>query len=333
MGMLTKYGTIWGSLPQTGGRIFWVGPGSSTVGTVTIDGRAQTMSDGNDGLSPERPLSTIARALALCSANVGDVIVLLPGTHNLTTQSNMTAAAALAFNVAGITVIGVPYDDAVSHFGQSSQAIITAPAATVPAVLTAANVTFLNVAFLAPTGQSAASFTTAVNSLTMRGCYFDMTVGAASTGGLIATGATQAPTNMLIEDSVFAVDNTGTSGSFAFNAGATVNLMARNNTFRFNAQGAGVAAHTTMIKVNAGTAGVFDGNRIVAQVSATATITNGISGATLTASGQMHLYNNLVSAVVTNPFTGFAAGNVDLLNNYIGTVAGGTGGTLITSTT
>jgi len=333
MGMLTKYGTIFGNPPQTGGRIFWVGPGSSTVTTVQIDGRAYTMSDGNDGLSPERPLSTIARALALVTANAGDIIVLLPGTHNATTQNNMTAAAALAFNVAGVTVIGLPYDDSSSHFSMTPQAIITAPASTVPVVLTAANNTFINCGFLGVTGGAIASFTTAVNSLTMRGCYFDLTVGGASTGGLIATGATQAPTNMLIEDCTFACDNTGTSGSFAFNAGAVVNLMARNNTFRFNAQGASVAAHTTMIKCNAGTAGTFDGNRIVAQVSGTATITNGISGAALTANGQLHLMNNLVSAVVTNPFTGFSASNVDLLNNYIGTVAGGTGGTLITSTT
>jgi hypothetical protein len=61
------------------------------------------MSDGNDGLSPERPLATIAQAIANCTANVGDVIVLLPGTHNATTLAGSTAAAALAFSKAGIT--------------------------------------------------------------------------------------------------------------------------------------------------------------------------------------------------------------------------------------
>jgi hypothetical protein len=333
MGMLSKFGTLWASIPQTGGRMFFVGPGSSTVSTVQIDGRSYPMSDGNDGLSPERPMSTITQALLKVTANVGDVIVLLPGTHNLTTQTGQTTAASLAFSVAGVTVIGLPFDYSVNHFGQQPQATITSLAATVPAAVTAADVTFINVGFLAPTGQSAMTFTTAASRLTVRGCYFDTTVGAASTGGLIATSATQAPSGLLIEDCIFACDNTGTSGSFALNMGAAVNSMVRYNTFRFNAQGAGVAAHTTMIKVNAGTAATFEQNRIVAQVSATATITNGISGATLTASGQFHLLGNLVSAVVTNPFTGFAAGNVDLLNNYIGTVAGGTGGTLITSTT
>jgi hypothetical protein len=333
MGMLTKYGTMWGAFPQTGGRMFFVGPGSSTVSTVQIDGRAYQMSDGNDGLSPERPLSTIARALALVTANAGDIIVLLPGTHNLTTQGNNTAAAALAFSVAGVTVIGLPFDDAVTHFGQSAQAIITAPASTVPAVCTAADVSFLNVGFLGVSGQKTVSYTTACNRLTFRGCYFDLTVGAASTAGVAGTGATQTPSNLLIEDSIFEVDNTGTSGSFALDVSAAKRFLVRNSRFRFSAQGAAVAAHTTMIKVNAGAVGTFEDNKITAELSATATITNGISGTTMTANGSIHLIRNIVGAVVTNPFTGFAAGDCDLALNYIGTVAGGTGGSLITSTT
>ncbi len=333
MGMLTKFGTVFGNWLSTGGRLFFVGPGSATVSTVTIDGRSYTMSDGNDGLSPERPLSTISRALALVTASVGDVIILLPGTHNLTTQNNMTAAGALAFNVAGVTVVGLPYDFAISHFGHTPQAIITAPASTIPIAVTAASNTFLNVGVLGVTGQKNFTYTTAANSLTLRGCYFDLTVGAASTAGLVGTGATQANTNMLLEDTVFAVDNTGTSGSYALDLSAAVDFMVRKSVFRFNAQGSGVAAHTTMVKVNAGSAGTISDCDIVAQVSGTATITNGISGAALTANGQLHLVRNTVSAVVTNPFTGFSASNVDLLNNYIGTVAGGTGGSLITSTT
>lgn len=333
MGMLTKFGTLFGKPIQTGGRLFFVGPASSTVSTVTIDGRAYPMSDGNDGLSPERPLATIAQAIANCTANVGDMILLLPGTHNLTSMAGQTAAAALAFSKAGITVIGLPYDDSISHFSMTPQAIITAPASTVAAVATAANLTFLNVGFLGVSGAASMSFTTACNSLTVRGCYFDLTVGAATTGGIIATGATQANTGMLLEDNVFACDNTGTSGSFALNVGAAKGYIVRNNHFRFVAQGAGVAAHTTMIKVNAGAVGEFLDNRISALTSATATITNGISGATMTANGSIHLYRNIVGAIVTNPFTGFAAGDADLALNYIGTVAGGTGGTLITSTT
>ena len=161
MGMITKFGTQWGMLPQTAGRVFFVGPGSSTVSTVTIEGRTYPMSDGNDGLSPERPLSTIAQAISNATASVGDVIALLPGTHNASTQGAQTAAAALAFSKAGITVVGLPYSPSYPSFGQQPQAIISAPAAIVPAVVTAADVVFLNCGFLAVTGKAAMSFTTA----------------------------------------------------------------------------------------------------------------------------------------------------------------------------
>lgn len=333
MGMLTKYGTMWGALPQTGGRIFWVGPASSSVSSVQIDGRAYPISDGNDGLSPERPLATIAQAISNATANVGDIIALLPGTHNASSMAGATAAAALAFSKAGLTIIGLPYDDATTHFGQQPQAVITAPASTVAAVCTAADLSFLNVGFLGVSGVKSVSYTTACNRLTFRGCYFDQTVGAASTAGIAGTGATQAPTGMLVEDCIFACDNTGTSGSFALDVSAAVGFIVRNNTFRMNAQGAGVAAHTTMVKVNDNANGLFDGNSFYSLNSGAATITNGIAGVSMTGAGVIRMYRNLVGAVVTNPFTGFAAADADLLNNYIGTVAGGTGGTLITSTT
>lgn len=333
MSYITKYGTLWGNYPMFTGRAFWVGPASSTVSTVTVDGNAYPMSDDNDGLSPERPLATIARAIVLATASVSDTIFLLPGTHNASTMTGATTAGALAFSKAGITVIGLPFDPSRSYMSLAPQAIITAPASTVAAVLTAADLTFLNCGFLGVSARASMSFTTACSRLTVRGCYFDLTVGAASTGGIIATSATQAPANVLIEDNTFAFDNTGTSGSFGLNIGAATSYYVKNNVFRHNAAGAGVVAHTTAVQVNDNAKGVFDGNQIYSNDSTVATITNGILGVAMTSAGVIRFYRNLVGAIVTNPFTGFAASDADLLNNYIGTVAGGTGGTLITSTT
>ena len=334
MAMITKYGTIFGDYLKPAGRMFFVGPASSTVSTVTVDGRAYPMSDGNDGLSPERPLATIAQAISNATANVGDTIMLFPGTHNLTSQTGSTAAAALAFSKAGITVIGLPFDPVRSAFSLAPQAIITAPASTVAAVCTAADLTFLNCSFLGVSGAASLSFTTACSRLTVRGCYFDLTVGAASTGGIIATSATQAPANVLIEDSLFAFDNTGTSGSFGLNIGAAIHYLVRNNHFRLNAKGAGVVAHTTAVQVNDVANGLFDGNYFYSSLGSAAAITNGILGVAMAGTAAIRFWHNKVLGVsVTNPFTGFAASDADLLLNYVGTVAGGTGGTLITSTT
>lgn len=96
MGYITKYGSFWGMLPQTSGRLFWVAPAAS----YTVEGRTYTASDDNDGLSPERAFLTTDYAIGQTTASVGDVIVLLPGSH--------TGTATITVDVAGITITGIP---------------------------------------------------------------------------------------------------------------------------------------------------------------------------------------------------------------------------------
>jgi hypothetical protein len=96
MAYITKYGSFWGLIPQTSGRVVWVAPSA----TYTVEGRSYAASDGNDGLSPERAVLTLNAAVALVSANVGDVIVLLPGAHSW--------SATQTLSVAGITITGIP---------------------------------------------------------------------------------------------------------------------------------------------------------------------------------------------------------------------------------
>lgn len=74
-------------LPPTTGKIFFV---DSNAG-----------SDGNTGLKPERALATIAAATAKCTANKGDVVVLMPG-HN-----EGFGDAQLTLDVAGVHYIGL----------------------------------------------------------------------------------------------------------------------------------------------------------------------------------------------------------------------------------
>jgi hypothetical protein len=54
------------------------------------------------GRSPEAPFATIDYAVAFCTANKNDIIYVMPG-HN----EGITAAAAIDFDIAGITVIGL----------------------------------------------------------------------------------------------------------------------------------------------------------------------------------------------------------------------------------
>ena len=96
MGYLTKYGSFWGFIPQTQGRIFWVAPAAS----YTVEGRSYSSSDNQDGLSPEQAFRTVDYAIGQCTANAGDVIVLLTGAHSV--------SATVAVDVAGITITGIP---------------------------------------------------------------------------------------------------------------------------------------------------------------------------------------------------------------------------------
>lgn len=98
MSFMTKYGSFWGMLPQTTGRYFWVAPSAA----YTVEGIVYDASDNNDGLSPERAFRTVDYAVGQTTANVGDVIILIPGSHSIT--------AVITCDVAGIVITGIPGD-------------------------------------------------------------------------------------------------------------------------------------------------------------------------------------------------------------------------------
>lgn len=327
MGMITKFGTIWGAQPMTAGSVFWVAPSSA----ATVEGRAQTASDGNDGLSPERPLLTLAQAITNSTANAGDVIMLLPGTH--------TTTAALAPK-AGTKIVGLPYFPSESRgleYGDRlyhrPQAILTTSVATgVTLAITAADVIISNVCLRPITQAACITFTTACDRLTIKDCLIDMKtpVGHANTKGIIASGATQAPDGLNILGCTFLEGNGGTSCGIALEVGAAVNFLVAGNTFQHDSTVASSATWTTAVQAQDNCQGAFVSNFVN---GGGGTITNGFRGVTHAGAGIVQFVANLFTVAITNPITAWAAGDVGLLNNYVGTVAGGTGGTLITSST
>lgn len=89
---VTSFGVpVLGSGPVfTTGNVFFVDSGSSNAADSTAHG------------SKLRPFSTIDYAVGRCTANNGDVIIVMPG-HTET----VTAAGGLDLDVAGITLIGI----------------------------------------------------------------------------------------------------------------------------------------------------------------------------------------------------------------------------------
>lgn len=70
-----------------------------TTGTTFYVSSAVT---NGDGRSPQTAISTIDAAIGLCTANKGDRIIVMPG-HTET----VTAAAGIALDVAGVTIVGL----------------------------------------------------------------------------------------------------------------------------------------------------------------------------------------------------------------------------------
>jgi len=324
---LTKYGTLWGQLPHTTGSVYWVAPSD----TYTVDGRAYTASNDNDGLSPERAVRTPNHVVTnLATANVGDVVALLPGTHTLT--------ASVALNKAGLTFIGVPYlpDPRVERGCASSpQTILTISATDEIVNVTAADNAFINLVIRPITAATGINFTTAANRLLFRDCLIDMKTpaGHASTRGIAATGATQAPDRVVIQNCDFVEDNAGTSQGVAVEFAATTNLRFERNTV-YKELAASSAAWAVAVQFQDNCTGIVRDNDVMCVGGAAGdAITKGFNGVTHTSAAAILFARNYKGVNVTLLFDDWAAADVDLANNYTATVAGGTGGTLITATT
>lgn len=158
--------------------------GLSTTGTVFYVDSATGSDVTNDGRSSSRPRATLDSAIGLCTANKGDVIVVMPG-HTET----IAAANGFDADVAGITIVGLGQGASRPTFN------FTATASDV--AVGAASVKFLNLRFVA--GISAVvrgvSVEAAGTDFHMEGCefYWGGTTGwDFVTSVLVAAGAHRA---------------------------------------------------------------------------------------------------------------------------------------------
>lgn len=86
----------WG-VPQLG-----MGPFMPMGKVLFVQSSHSRASNGNSGEDRDAPLATIQRAVDLCSANAGDVVIVGPG-H----VETVSAAAGLVLNKAGVTFLGI----------------------------------------------------------------------------------------------------------------------------------------------------------------------------------------------------------------------------------
>lgn len=227
MGYITKYGSFWGMIPQTSGRIYWVAPSAS----YTVEGRAYSASDDNDGLSPERAFRTIDYAVGKCTANVGDVIVLLPGAHSSTTT--------VTVDVAGITITGMPGGGATRQERMPNGAarmrtsVTTSAATTNVFTVTAADVEIAYLHVIPVASAAGISASNTADRLYVHDCTFNMTTaGATDTFGIsfpLGTGTTTTNDDSIIRNCYWYVE--GNQGPAIRAAGTLIGCSIENSTF------------------------------------------------------------------------------------------------------
>jgi hypothetical protein len=227
MGYLTKYGTLWGAIPQTSGKVLWVAPAAS----YTVDGKTYAASDNHDGLSPERALRTIDYAVGLCTASVGDVIVLLPGAHSSTTT--------VTVDVAGITITGMPGAQGAlaarmpAGGSKMRTSVTTSTASTNVFTVTATDVEIAYLHIIPVASAAAVSASNAADRLYVHDCTFNMTTAEATdTFGIhfpLGTGTTTANDDSVIRNCYWYVS--GNQGPAIRAAGTLIGCSIENSTF------------------------------------------------------------------------------------------------------
>lgn len=173
----------------------------------------------NDGLSPSRPKATLAQALALCTANIGDIIYLMAGHAE-------TISAATAITPAGVTIIGLGTGTARPTFTFDT---LTSASFT----CAVANVSFTNCIFVANVASIVTCFslTTGATDFTVTNCLFYDTATNKMFLVIITVGAgANGCDGLYFCDNV--VKNIGTSSNnTTINSGATIDRLTacRNN--------------------------------------------------------------------------------------------------------
>jgi hypothetical protein len=226
-----------GGIPATTGNYYFV---SSTTG-----------SNDNDGKTKDSPVATLAKAFDLVTASKMDVIVLMP-SH----AENVSTAAAISADVAGVTVVGVGVGTLRPKFS------FTHEDATF--VISAANQTWINVQWEANVADVKIGLdVSAVDDLTFQGCWFteagsnlnfidvvDLATGAdriafrgcTFIGGDVANDAFisgVAHNGLFISDCIFYANVAQTAAhGLIVSTGNCTNIEIKNCSFRSNVDGA-----------------------------------------------------------------------------------------------
>ena len=311
MGFLTKYGSQWGDIPISTGRQFFVAPSAS----YTLEGRTYVASDGHDGLSPERALLTVNQAVTNATADVGDAIILLPGSHSW--------AATQTISKAGLKVFGIPGGplDPQEHGTRTTRydtAVTTSLAAGAVFTVSAAR-TEIAYLHIVPIVSGTGVAITAAADVNIHNCTWNISTAAATdTFGITVTGATPRP--RISNQYVYVSDN---QGPFLRCASATAGMD--GGVFqRSIVVLAGSTAYDDCIEITTGVTNFLI--RDVDFVNSTGAVFTDILDVTGNTTDQAVQMMRCYFGIGSDLTEATATSDVLLCMNYLGTIQGGTGG-------
>jgi hypothetical protein len=320
MSYITKYGSFWGMLPQTSGRIFWVAPGAS----YTVEGATYTATNDNDGLSPERAFRTVDYAVGQTTASVGDIIVLLPGSHSV--------SATITVDVAGITIVGIPGSNHLGASNRSSSGssanrsqITSTETAGMIFTVTAVDIEIAHLHLAPITAGSGISVSSAAHRAYIHDNTFDLgaTANTATMGVTMPVGVTAPNLGTLVRNCYFLAQ--GAVGPAVRAAQSTYGLKIENSTFELRGVTGAWAKAIQSTLVCLGTH-IRDCDFMCPTLTTTV-ITNAIDTSGSTADGSCTVFRCYFSEGI-DAIVATATGDVSLAESYM---AGATGGVLRTS--
>jgi hypothetical protein len=246
-------------IPTTTGSVFFVHSGTGNNGFA--------------GTSSSNPFATIDFAIGKCTADKGDIILVMPG-H----AETISTAAGIAADVAGISIIGLGNGSnrPTLSFGATDATFAISAAnvlvrnirvtASVDEVVklfhvTAARVTLEAVDYFETTSAQAIQFlltTNAADFLVIRGCYhFQVNVSASAQVWIQLVGIDGG----IIEDNTFRLTLANNAGSFTINGStACLGTVVRRNTIT---QLGGTTQVSAILFVDSSTGVHVHDNRVV----------------------------------------------------------------------
>jgi len=311
MGYLTKWGSGWGDIALMTGRQFFVAPSA----TYTLEGRSYAASNDNDGLSPERALLTVNAAVSLATADVGDIILLLPGSHSWSTTQTLSKAGVKVFGIPG-----GPIDPAArgTRTTRYDAAVTTSAAATAVFTVTAARVEIAYLHIVPIISGTGIAISAAADANIHDITWVMATAAATDTIGISVTGATPRP--RISNQYVYVSDN---QGPFLRAASATAGMdggMLQNSLVVL----AGSTAWDDVVEITTGVTNFVV--RDIDFVNSTGAVFTDIVDSTGNTTDDSVWIMRCYFGVGSDLSEATATSDVIVNMNFLGTIQGGTGG-------